>query len=374
MRTQNSNTRKLRVMHVILTLGVGGAEQLVYRMVNSRPRFEDNIVCCLYFIGELGEQYIRDGGKVYCRNHSGGFNIGIVWWLINIIRHEKIDVVHAHTYATFFYSVLAAKIYGNIKLVYTEHGRLYPDRSSWKRSIINPLLALGVSHIVSISESTAKAMNKYDNLPLEKINVIHNGITLPATFQKVDIAAKKRSLGLAEPCRVIGTASRLEEIKNIPMMLRAFQYVSQQIPDVCLLVAGTGSKTDELIACSQELGICDKVKFIGLRNDLWEIYQILDVFLLSSFTEGISVTLLEAMASGVPAVVTDVGGNPEVVDDGVTGCLVPLNDDIAMAQRILVLLQHDDMAKRFSLNSVKRVEKYFSFDEMMKTYEILYNS
>lgn len=373
-KIKNDKSSKYRVMHVILDLGVGGAEQLVYRMLNSRPSFEDNVVCCLRFVGDLGERYINDGGRLYCKKNNGGFDIGIIWWLRDIIKNEHIDVVHSHTYSTFIYSVLASRLVGRVKLVYTEHGRLYPERSSWKRSLLNPLLAFGVSHVVSISNSTAKAMNKYDKFPLKNIKVIHNGITLPDTIQNVDIGAKKRSLGLTESCRVVGAASRLEDIKNIPMMLRAFQRVSKQIPEAYLLVAGTGSKSDELIAYGQELGVSDKVKFIGLRNDLWEIFQIMDVYVLSSFTEGISITLLEAMISGVPAVVTDVGGNPEVVADGVTGFLVPLNDDVAMSKSIVTLLNNKEMALRYSSNAIERVKRCFSFDAMMRSYENLYNS
>lgn len=369
-----SSKTNLRILHVILTLGVGGAEQLVYRMVTSCTNEIRPVVCCLLFLGELGELLKREGGRVYCRNHKGGIDFGIIGWLKRIIIDEKIDVVHAHTYSPLFYSVPAAKLVGGVKVVYTEHGRLYPERSNWKLSLINPILALGTDHIVSISESTAKAMNKYDNFPLSRIKVIHNGISISDIKQKVDKLAKKRSLGLTDSSRVIGTAARIEEIKNIPMMLRAFQHVLEEVPDTCLLIAGKGSKEQELQTYAEELGISKNVKFIGLRSDLWEIYQIMDIFLLTSFTEGISVTLLEAMASGVPAVVTDVGGNSEVVVDGVTGCLVPLHDDNAMAQCIVKLLNNRDTLMIYAAAAKDRVTDHFSFDGMMKSYEMLYNS
>lgn len=373
-KVSESSKKHRRIMHVILTLGVGGAEQLVYRMVTSSSNENRPVVCCLMFLGELGEQLKQEGGRVYCRNHISGIDLGIISWLKQIIVDEKIDVIHAHTGTPHFYSVPAAKLVGGVKVVYTEHGRLYPERSNWKLSLLNPLLALGTDHIVSISKSTALAMNKYDKFPLDRIQIIHNGISLPDMNKKIDVLAKRSSLGLSASCRVIGTAARIEEIKNIPMMLRAFQYVLKEIPDTCLLIAGKGSKEQDLIQYAEELGISQHVKFIGLRSDLWEIYQIMEIFLLSSFTEGISVTLLEAMASGVPAVVTDVGGNSEVVDDGVTGCLVPLNDDHAMAESIVKLLRSRDMSLNYSAGAKERVVNYFSFDGMKKSYEILYNS
>jgi L-malate glycosyltransferase len=371
---RNPLQKHLRVMHVILTLGVGGAEQLVYRMATRRSNENHTVVCCLLFVGELGEKLQKEGGKVYCRNHKGGIDFRIISWLKRIIVEEEIKVVHAHTYTPLFYSVPAAKLAGGVKVVYTEHGRLYPEQSDWKRSLINPLLAFGTSHIVAISESTAKAMSKYDKLPLKRIKVVHNGIGLPDIKKQVDVYAKRLSLGLSESCPVIGTAARIEDIKNIPMMLRAFRSVSNEIPEACLLIAGTGSKVRELKEYTEDLGVSQKVKFIGLRDDLWEVYQIMDIFLLTSFTEGISVTLLEAMASGVPAVVTNVGGNSEIVVDGVTGTLVPLNDDEAMAKGIIELLRDGHKRSNYAVNSRKRVMSCFAFDEMMRSYETLYNS
>jgi len=366
--------KQLRIMHVILCLGVGGAEQLVYRMVTNSSKENRPVVCCLMFLGELGEQLKREGGRVYCRNHKGGIDFGIISWLKQIILDEKIDVIHAHTGTPYFYSVPAAKLVGGVKVVYTEHGRLYPERSNWKLSLINRLLALGTDHIVSISKSTAQAMNKYDKFPLDRIHIIHNGICIPDINNVVDVIVKRSSLGLSESCRVIGTAARIEEIKNIPMMLRAFQHVLKEIPDTYLLIAGKGSKEQELQALAEEKGISQNVKFIGLRSDLWEIYQIMDVFLLSSFSEGISVTLLEAMVSGVPSVVTDVGGNSEVVVDGVTGLLVRLNDDNAMAKCIIELLNNREKSLDYAAAAKERVANHFSFYGMMESYEMLYNS
>ena len=155
-------------------------------------------------------------------------------------------------------------------------------------------------------------------------------------------------------------------------MLRGFKLVLAQIPDLSLLIAGQGEELAYLQALAKELAIDTRVKFIGLRFDLPEIYQLLDVFLLTSFSEGISITLLEAMACGIPAVVTDVGGNPEVVVAGETGFLVPVDNDHLFAERIIEVLTNRELAKKMSILSQKRVEEEYSISRMLHRYQQLY--
>lgn len=366
-------SKDLRIMHVVLSMDVGGAEKLVYDMVRH-PVFSAirPVVCCLDAIGDLGEKLLEERYTVYCKKRRSGIDLSVIPWLREIIGREKISVVHAHQYTPLFYSTPAALLSGRASVVYTEHGRFYPDRRSWKRRLFNPLLALGVTQLVSISSCTAQAMAAYDNLPLRRIRVIHNGVDLSRMNPPFDAASKRSSLGLSRSCRLIGTAARLDEIKNIPMMLRVFNEVLRRVPDTCLLIAGQGPQEGNLKSMAAELGIADRVRFIGLRFDLPEIYQLMDVFLLTSFSEGISVTLLEAMASGVPAVVTDVGGNGEVVVEGETGHLVPLQDETGFMERVVRILTDPGWAHSLGDNSRKRAGQHFSFENMLANYVSTY--
>jgi glycosyltransferase involved in cell wall biosynthesis len=270
--------------------------------------------------------------------------------------------------------VPAALLAGRPTVVYTEHGRFFPERTSWKRRLFNPLLALGVDHLVSISEATAKAMAQYDYFPASRIKVIHNGIDVARLNPKVDKSAKRRELGLSQTCRILGTAARLNSIKNIPMMLRTLKLVLEQVPDTCLVIAGQGEEEVRLKDLANELGISDRVKFIGLRFDLPEVYQLFDVFLLTSFSEGISVTLLEAMASGVPAVVTDVGGNREVVVNGETGYLVSVDDDTQMAEKVINILGNSKGWKQIAQNGLDLIICKFSKKKMVDEYASSYKA
>lgn len=373
MTTDVATASPKKIMHVVLSMAMGGAEMLVYNMVRHSSSGNRPIVCCLQSIGVLGKKLQEEGFRIYNQSHSGGVDWGLIHWLRNIMIAEKIEVVHAHQYTALFYAAPAALWAGRIKLIYTEHGRLFPDIRHWKRYLVNPLLALAVDHFVSISSSTAQAMAEIDNFPRRRIQVIHNGIDFSRMNPVVDLEKKKREFGIRENCKIIGTAARLEEIKNIPMMLRALSRIRKVLPETCMIIAGHGSQEANLKLVTSELGLGDHVKFIGLRHDMPEIYKLMDVFLLTSFTEGISITLLEAMASGLPSVVTDVGGNPEVVVQGETGILVPSDDDRELATCILSLLQSSERAQQMGRRAMECAVSRFSFQGMMNHYSNLYN-
>lgn len=361
-------------MHVILSMQVGGAERLVYDMVRY-PAFAENkpIVCCLDTIGELGEKLLQDGYKVWCKGRNPGLDLTVIGWLREIIKREHVDVVHAHQYSPLFYAVPAALLSGRKKLVYTEHGRFHPEQKSWKRTIFNPLLSLGVDHLVAISAATAQAMATYDNFPLSRIEVIHNGIDCSSMNPESNNHFKRQELGLDPSCRLLGTAGRLNSIKNMSMMIRGLKLVLQQVPNTYLVIAGQGEEREMLKNLAVELEVNDRIKFIGLRFDLPEIYPLFDVFLLTSFTEGISVTLLEAMASGVPAVVTDVGGNREIVLDGKSGYLVPVNDDGLLAQKVVAVLRDADLATQMGKVAKRQILDNFSMKGMLQAYQKMYS-
>lgn len=376
MSQQDSLThnKPLKILHVLLSMGVGGAEKLVYDMIlhMDHEQYQPS-VCCLQQLGPLGEKLLQQGIPVFSTVRKQGFDFRLILWLRELIRSEQIDVIHAHQYTPMFYSVLAS-LRLPVKIVYTEHGRLYPERRHFKRYLSNPLLAKRVAHLVSISHTTKAAMANYDNFPLSRIQVVHNGVDCSVLGLKVDKVAKRKVLGIPEDCRIIGTAARLDSIKNLPMMFRAFKRVLDVQPDTCLLIAGTGPQEDELKQLTKELEIAEQVKFFGLRFDLPEIYQLYEVFLLSSRTEGISITLLEAMASGVPVVATDVGGNSEVVSHDKNGFLVCADDDRSMAEQIVTLLRNSEKSAAISRAAIQTAQNSFSFKQMLDSYLMMYSS
>jgi glycosyltransferase involved in cell wall biosynthesis len=217
-------------------------------------------------------------------------------------------------------------------------------------------------------------MQHIDNFPARRIQVINNGVECSRFSAVHEAQPLPAGLVIPEGALLVGTAARLEPVKNLPMMIRSFQIVLEQVPRAMLVVAGAGSEREALGHLAQELGIADRVQFLGHRDDLDALLPLLRVFLLSSFTEGISVTLLESMACGVPAVVTRVGGNLDIVADGVTGYLVDSGDHRGFARQVIHYLNNPDLAREHGSRARERVRERFSFQSMLDAYFCHYDA
>jgi glycosyltransferase involved in cell wall biosynthesis len=188
----------------------------------------------------------------------------------------------------------------------------------------------------------------------------------------VDVAAKRREQGVGEGDPVIGIAARFASVKDHATLLRAFGRVRVVRPDAKLVLAGDGELRGDLEALGDELNLGESVRFLGVRRDVPELLATWDVFCLSSLSEGTSVTLLEAMAAGLPTVVTDVGGNPEIVEHGATGLLAPRGDDAGLADAMLALLADPQRRRRMGEAGRERVTRLFTLDRMIEDYRRLY--
>lgn len=369
----------LRVMQLVLSLVIGGTEKLVYDIVQRVDKSAVSpVICCLDSLGHFGEELQKKGYRIYVLNRNPGIDWNLIGRLKAIIRKENIDVIHAHQYTPYFYGVMTL-LYNRFdisfktpKLVFTEHGRFYPDRKKIKRMLANPVLSLFTDEIVTISESTKSSLVKYENFPASRIKVVYNGIELNQFSQKINPFTKKQSLGLSPDTNIIGIVARLDPIKNHAMLLQAFKQVLEQIPKTYLLIVGDGPEEPRLKTLAGSIGVVDKTVFLGARRDVSELLHIFDVFALSSFSEGTSVTLLEAMGASIPIVATRVGGNPEVVSDKESGYLVSNDNDQEMAKMLIKLLQDKDLRQKMGQVGQQRAYTMFSLDKMVNAYTNLY--
>ena len=220
--------------------------------------------------------------------------------------------------------------------------------------------------MVPVSEDSAQVAREIERVPNQKVLVIHNGIDLDHFPARPDRDTR--------PIHRAITVARLNLIKDQGTMLRAVKLVTDIEPNFRLDLIGDGPSRAELESLRDQLDLGDKVRFLGTRTDVHEQLAEADLFLLSSISEGISLTLLEAMAVGLPIVATAVGGNPEVVTDGETGWLVPTQSPEAMAQAILKMIADPEMANRMGVAGRHRVEKEFNLDRVVIEYENLYLS
>jgi glycosyltransferase involved in cell wall biosynthesis len=226
-------------------------------------------------------------------------------------------------------------------------------------------------HITAISKSTADAVAEYEYVRRDKIGVVYNGIA-EIESKTLDRVALLEDLDLDGNCRYIGTISRLEPIKNQVMMINAFHKAKQAFPDLKLVLIGDGAKMQDLKNLTASLRIEENVIFTGFLDNPQRYISLFEIFLLSSFSEGTSMTLLEAMALSKPCVVTDVGGNPEIVLHHKTGLVVPSDNVDAFANSIVQLLSNDEKRGEFGKLGRIRFLKNFSAMQMIKKYQLLY--
>ena len=368
--------KKIKVLHVTFDMCLGGTEQVIRQIVENidHQAFEQHVLCIDGKIGELGQVLQQQGIAVSHLQRSSGLDRALISGLRRYIERHGIDVVHCHQYTPYVYGLLAS-LFTPAQVVFTEHGRFYPDRFKWKRVVINPLLAAMTKFITAISKSTAMALAKFENMPKRKIQIIYNGTKLqPEAIDAAQQRAWKAQFGFDQDTIVFGTISRLDPIKNQAMMIRAFAQVQRQLPKARLLLIGDGPLMKELVDLSQSLGVTDKVHFSGFVTAPQKYFSIIDVFLLPSLSEGTSMTLLEAMSYQTPSVVTAVGGNPEIVIHNETGLVIPNEDEPALVSSMLTLAEDMSLRAELGEKAGRRYLANFSEKNMVAQYEALYRA
>src|SRR5690554_759215 len=354
-------------------MGIGGTEQVIRQLILATPvdQARHEIVCIDGHCGAIGEQLRSEDIPVHLLQRSAGFDYRLIRNLRELIRGRNANLVHCHQYTPYLYGRLAALTTG-AKVVFTEHGRFYPDRYRYKAALINPVLALSTPAIVAISNATRAALAQYEFMPKNRIQVVYNGIQ-PLTADAARIAELRKESGIPQDAFVYGTVSRLDPVKNQVMMLEAFAVCLQNHPSSYLLMVGDGPDRPSLEAKARDLGITDRVGFTGFIERPAQHLAAMDVFLLSSHTEGTSMTLLEAMSLGIPAVVTAVGGNVEVVEQGASGLLVPPGDSTRFAEDMMKLQADGELRGQLSAGAIRRFSDRFSATVMAGRYLQIYH-
>ncbi len=356
---------RVRVAHLVLSLQVGGLEKVVLDLARHADRATfDTCVLCLRASGPAPPRFERSGVSVHSLGLSelrrGHTLFRLIRWLLRV----RPDVLHTHNPTPHLYGALAACAAGVPVLVHTKHGRNYPE--SLRAVAWNRLASCLSDRIVAVSEDAAAVARRVEHVAGRKITVIRNGIDL-AEFPPPG----SRTWGRGPAIHI---ARLIDLAKDQTTLLRAARLVAEREPGFQLLIVGDGPDRERLTALAEELRLGGHVQFLGFRGDVSALLGTADLFVLSSVTEGISLTLLEAMAAGLPIVATDVGGNREVVVPDQTGLLVPARSPEALAEAMLRVLRDPDRARRMGAAGRQRVEDEFSLGRMVTEYGQLYLS
>jgi sugar transferase (PEP-CTERM/EpsH1 system associated) len=359
------------VTHVVHSLAVGGLENGLVNVVNGTPHDVRHRVICMTTAGVFASR-LRSGVEVTALGKAAGHDVRTFLRLVALLRRERPDVVHSRNWATFD-TVLAARLAGVRVVIHGEHGRDMsdPEGRNRRRNRLRRACARLVTRFVTVSDDLRGWLIREVGLPARKVVTIHNGVDT-VRFAPGDPAAARRALALPPDVPVVGTVGRLDPVKDHAMLVRAFAGIVQRVPAAFLVIVGDGPCRRDLEQLVAELGLGPRVRLLGEWKDVPVTLDAMDVFVLPSFAEGISNTLLEAMAMALPVVVTRVGGNPELVEDGVNGTHVPRRDPEALTAAITRYLEDDHLRAVHGKSSRQRTVERFSLEQMTTAYTTLY--
>lgn len=367
--------RAIRILHVVDSLGKGGLENgLVNLIARLDPHRFEHVVCAMRRLGPNAERIEAAGARIICLAGQTGARFQIRT-LVRTIREVSPDLVHSRNWAAIE-AVLAAKWAGVRGVIHSEHG-LEADTAKaepWRRNCFRRLAFEAADRVLSVSNQLRDLHARRTGFPARRITVIHNGVDSERFRPDPQLRASIRAeFKIAEDQFCIGCVGNLTPVKDYRTALSAADAFDKVCKDWRLMVIGEGAERRELEEFVQARPEWrDRVTFLGLSHRVPELFAAMDVYVLSSVIEGISNSLLEAMASGLPAIATSVGGNPEVVIDGESGLLFPAGDFNRLADRLLLLRQQPDMRARLSQQARRRVREEFSIDSMVRSYQEVY--
>lgn len=296
--------------------------------------------------------------------------------LAAFLARQRIDILHTHLFEPSVIGLAAGVLASTPLRVMTRHYSDYHTRIQKHWHIRLDQLCTRLSHaVIAVSRHTAEHMIDTEGAPQAKVNAVLNGID----FNRLRLSSPdprsqvRRELGVDDDCHLVLVAARLHPEKGYPQLFDAIARLRQQSRSrLLVLVAGTGPLQNEYRARIEALGCGDMVRFLGFRSDLPDLMAAADLFVLPSVAEAFGLVLAEALYLGTPVVATRVGGIPEIIDDGVDGILVPPADSAALAKAIAELLDDAPRRKRMAGAGRDRIRQRFSFEDMVRTYERLY--
>lgn len=366
----------MRVLHTIETHGPGGAESVLLSLAegtaeNGWPTPHG------FFIKEgwLAEEFRKRGFSATVTENRRTLDGRLVRRMASIVRSEGVDLIHVHEIGMGSYAA-AVGVLLRVPLVVTVHGRNETAATGRVRRIAYGL-ALRTANVVSVSRELKTWIAGTYGLSPDSIQVIENGIDL-GPFDAIDRCESRRrvrnSLGIPDEAVVAVSVGRLFPVKNHDLMLRAFRGIGGNGPEARLVLVGNGPERGNLEEKARSYGLGGAVQFLGERGDVPAILAAADLFLLTSSSEGLSIAIMEAMASRLPVIATAVGDNGVLIQDGVTGRLVDVRDEAGLTEHMRRLIQDVELRREMGARGRERVERRFSRTKMVADYRRTYEA
>lgn len=364
--------RNIRILHVLHAFSHGGLENGIVNIINRSP---DHLIHELCFLYRGGEFLQRLGRPVpyYELNKKPGNDLRLLFRLHELFRQRNIDVIHTRNWAGFD-GVFAACLTPRTTVIHSEHGRdiADPEGTNRRRNLARRAMAFRASKFIAVSKDLYRWLKITVRVPERKLECIPNGVDTDRFHPGQNIQLR-REWSIADDEFVIGAVGRLDPIKNHEGLLAAVRSLQSRGQKVRLVIAGDGPERGKIEKLLSSSGAPRPI-LLGARADVDALYRAFDLFVLNSFGEGMSNTLLEAMASGLPTVCTAVGGNLELVTNGKHGILVRPGDDLALADAISGYVSSPEMRVAHGQQARYFVTEHFSLEQMIHRYVALYES
>lgn len=363
----------LKICHLVTSLKTGGLERMVCDLIAGlKAQGVPSVIFCLDEPGDLYDRVSADAKSAGQRTPGWGV---VDWKLVFQIRRfvlaHRVSVIHAHNASPHLYGVLVSVLTG-IPVVTTTHGQGYQETGRVR--FLRRILALRTRAVILVSDDTKRAAMRAGLLSERQSWIIPNGIDTTVFTPSIETTrASSVHEGISEKAVVMGSVGRLSAEKNYPLLLRAFARVAERL-DGFLVLVGDGSDRVRIEAEIARLNIKDRCRITGMQMDVLPWLRRMDIFCLSSDTEGLSISLLEAGACGLPCVVTDVGGNAEIVANGVTGWVVPRGEENALVTALERLAGDRQVREQMGQEARRRVESRYSLAAMVDGYMRVYAS
>ncbi|MGA2260568.1 MAG: glycosyltransferase [Acidobacteriota bacterium] len=365
--------KKIRILHILHSFSAGGLENGVVNLINGSPNHLEHELCVL-----TGGSDFLDRLKFPVAHHElhkrEGNDISMLRRLAALIRKGNYDLVHTRNWSAFD-GVLASWTVPQVVVVHGEHGRDIRDPKglNHRRNLIRRLAGLRVKRFVAVSSDLYRWLKNIVAIPEAKLILIHNGVETDKYRPFRDVALRQE-LGIGPEEFVVGTVARLDPVKNHEGMINAVGQLNRDGKSARLIIVGEGPNRSALESLIQTWPFGPRPILTGYRPDAWKYYGVFDVFILNSHAEGMSNTQLEAMACGLPVICTPVGGNAELVEDGVSGQYTSVGDDADLADKILKYKDDPDLRSRHGAAARAFVIANHSLNKMISSYVSLYES
>ena len=374
---------KIKILHVITHLPIGGAQDNTLYTVELLDKEKYDISLCCNLDGELVERAKKiEAVKLFdipflCREVSPYRDIRAFLSLYKLFKKEDFTIIHTHSSKAGLLARLAAVLNKTPIVIHTIHGFAFNDfMNIFKKNFfiyLEKLLAKWTDVLITVSNLNKKKIIDLNIAQENKIKNIYSGIDLSLFTNKKNDDFRKE-LNLQNNHLLLGSVGRLSDQKDPITMIEAFGIISKPFPNAHLALVGDGELKCKILEKIDKLKLNGKVHLIGNKNNPWSVYHSMDLFIMSSIYEGLGRSITEALSCGVPVVCTDVEGVPEIVRDNITGILVPPKDANKLADGIIRTLNDMETAKKMAEEGRRFVKDNFDVNKMVNDIDSLYNT